>query len=492
MPPMPRINILIEYAILLTLALTAGAAASFAFAPYHWWGLLIPAYSGLYLLLNRSNTFRGGFGFGWIFGFALFVFSLSWIGNALLVEGNPYAWAYPLAVCALPAGLAFFPAIACGIATRFLKLSTIPGFLGLCALLGLSEWLRGHIFTGFPWNLPAYAFGANPPLLQAVSLIDIYSLSLFIILLATAPGLCALHPKKVAPWAIATGLGVLLIGFYAYGYQRLSHAPMAMHEDISIKIIQPDTPQHEKWDSAKLPVHFEELVQLSFAMGDEAPGKTTLIVWPETALHYQYVRDPNAMRAMQEMLKSYPGPAALIAGTILKDPETGAYTNSVLGIDATGTVQTRYDKFHLVPFGEYIPFQNLIGTAIPTITKFSGFERGPGPQTQELILQGRAEPFRFSPLVCYEILFPGAVVDHAAARPQVIVNVTNDGWYGFSAGPHQHLLKAVFRAVEEGVPVIRAANNGISAVIDPYGRVLTQSDLFVEGVYNSPLPLNLP
>lgn len=489
---MPRINTLIEYAILLTLALTAGAAASFAFAPYHWWGLLIPAYSGLYLLLNKTTTFRGGFGFGWAFGFGLFIFSLSWIGNALLVEGNPYVWAYPLAVCALPAALAFFPALACGISSRFLKLPTIPGFIGFCSLLGASEWLRGHIFTGFPWNLPAYAFGANPPLLQAVSVIDIYSLSLFIILLSTAPGLCALHPKKAGAWAITIGLGLGLIGFYAHGYQRLSAAPMAMHPDITLKIIQPDTPQQEKWDAAKLPVHFEELVQLSFAKGDETPGKTTLIIWPETALHYQYLTDTNAMAAIQDMLRSYPGPAALIAGTLVKDKETGAFTNSILGIDSSGTTQTRYDKFHLVPFGEYIPFQNLIGTAIPTITKFSGFTRGPGPQTQELILPGAAQPFRFSPLVCYEILFPGAVIDSQTAKPQAIINATNDGWYGFSAGPHQHLLKAVFRAVEEGVPVVRAANNGISAVIDPYGRVLMQSELFVEGTYNAPLPLALP
>lgn len=470
--------------------------ASFAMAPYHWWGLLIPALSGLYAMLcQRGGKFWSGLALGWMYGFGFFLFSLSWIGNALLIDGNPYAWAYPLAVCALPAALAFFPALACALAARFLTLPSLPGLIGFAALMAVSEWLRGHILTGFPWNLAAYGWGNSLELMQALSLIDIYSLSLFITLLCAAPGLCALKHRALAPWVVLLALGGVLAGLYGYGYTRLQNAPLTMNESVSIRIIQPDIPQQEKWDSAKTAGHFERLVQMSLPTGNEAPGKTTMIVWPETALSSQYTDNTGARTALAEMLRAYPGPAMLITGALIRNALEGTLTNSVIGMDARGVIQTRYDKFHLVPFGEYIPLQPLIGTAIPTVTQFSGFLPGSGPRTQKLQWQGTGgavESFSFSPLVCYEILFPGAVISPDSERPQAIVNVTNDGWYGFSAGPHQHFLKARFRAVEEGLPVIRAANNGISAVIDPYGRPVIESRLFVEGVYNADLPAPLP
>lgn len=478
----------LEFLILCILAFTCGAASSFAMAPYHWWILLFPALSGLYLLLLRCASFRGGLGIGWAYGFGFFIFSLSWIGNALLVEGNQYAWAWPLAVCALPASLALFPGLACGFSAKFLNLRTLSGFFGFCAVLALSEWLRGHIFTGFPWNLLAYAWGENLPLLQSLHLIDIYTLSLFVTALAAIPALCIALPRKPAPLIAGIVLLLCTISLYLYGEARLKSSPLKAREDVVFKIVQPDIAQHEKWDSLKIAEHFREQIEMSMPTEQDPPGVTTIVLWPETALHYLFLRDKGSLGYISSMLDSYEGPAFLVTGALIRDSENKTYTNSVVSIDKTGTVATRYDKFHLVPFGEYIPFQQWI--PLETVTRFTGFIRGDGPQTQSLPLPGDAE-LKFSPLVCYEILFPDNVID-PDHRPDVIINVTNDGWYGFSAGPHQHLLKARFRAIEEGTPVIRSANNGISGIIDPYGRIIVRSDLFVKGVYNAPLPESTP
>lgn len=472
-------NSRLEFLILCILAFTAGSTSSFAMAPYHWWILLFPSLSGLYLLLLKCSTFRGGLAMGWAYGFGFFIFSLSWIGNALLVEGNQYAWAWPLAVCALPMGLSFFPGIACGISTRFLHLKTLGGFFGFCVLLAISEWLRGHILSGFPWNLLAYAWGENLPLLQSLHLIDIYSLSLFITALSTIPALCIAEPRKAAPLITAIVLLLCTVGLYLAGESRLKNAPLSTNELIELKIIQPDIAQQDKWDHLKIAEHFREQIDMSMPTEQDKPGVTTIILWPETALHYLFLNDKGSLGAIGSMLGSYEGPAFLLTGALIRDAEKKTYTNSIITLDKVGKIITRYDKFHLVPFGEYIPLQNWI--PLETVTRFKGFETGPGPQTQTL------PGLKFSPLVCYEILFPGHVTD-PQNRPEAIINATNDGWYGFSAGPHQHLLKAKFRAIEEGLPVIRAANNGISAVIDPYGRIVMRSDLFVKGIYNAPLP----
>lgn len=477
----------LEFLILCILAFTAGSAASFAMAPYHWWGLLFPALSGLYLLLLKCKGFRGGLAIGWAYGFGFFIFSLSWIGNALLVEGNPYAWAWPLAVSVLPAGLALFPALACGISVRFFPLSRIGGFLAFCALLGLSEWLRGHILTGFPWNLTAYAWGNALPLLQILRHVDVYALSLFITLLSAAPALCVHTPRRPAPYALVILLGLGTLAIYFYGYERLSNAPLTMQEDIIFKVVQPNTPQNEKWDHSKIADHFQTLVTLSAPSDKDSSDQTTVILWPETALHYLFLNDAGSRGYIRSVLESYAGPAFLITGALIRDQEKGSYTNSIITIDKTGEIVNRYDKFHLVPFGEYIPFHDWI--PLETITRFKGFERGPGPQTKTLPLSA-GKSLKFSPLVCYEILFPGRVID-SNDPPDLIVNTTNDGWYGYSAGPHQHFLKARFRAIEEGIPVVRSANTGISGIIDPYGRALNRSELFTGGVYISPLPARL-
>lgn len=460
-----------------------GAASAYAMAPTHYWPLLFAGLGLLYFFAANSGKSRKAFFYGWAFGFGYFVFSLSWIGNALLVEGNDYAWAWPLAVAALPACLAFFPALACFFSVKLFDLKHWHGWLGFCAGLGLFEWLRGHIFTGFPWNLFGYAWGDILPLLQILYWSDVYSLTLFSILLFTLPGFYFVSAHK-KPAVICSLITVLIFAaFYGYGFHRLSVASSdaGASEDVLVKLVQPNIPQHEKWDPQKIAGNFEKTVEMSFARGNTNPDQTTLVIWPETALHFAFLNDRGTRSYLKQMLQSYTGPAYLIAGALLKDPEQDTYTNSIITLDQNGDLLHQYDKFHLVPFGEYIPFQNWI--PLETVTRFSGFEKGSGPQSFAL----PNSDLKFSPLVCYEITFPNNVLD-ARNRPDFIINLTNDAWYGDSAGPHQHLLQARYRAIEEGLPVIRAANTGISAVFSFAGKTIIQTELFNVSAISTGMP----
>lgn len=449
-----------------------------AMAPANLWPILFAGLSLLTLALAHSRNKKQAFVTGWLFGFGYFLFSLSWIGNALLVEGNPYKWAWPLAVSGLPALLAFFPAFSTLLSYKFLNLKTIPGALGFVLIFTTFEYLRGHILTGFPWNLYGYTWVDIAPIVQIVSLGNIYALTSLTILWACTPGFLLLVPKKAAFFLA----GLSLISFaacFTFGIWRLHKIPSEYYNDISIKIVQPDIDQADKWKREEMAKHFLMLLELSKPQGDEK--QTTYIIWPETATSHWFTSDPTAMEELISVLKSYAGDAYIFTGIFQRNPETGAPLNALVMIDKNGTISNTYVKHHLVPFGEYIPFQKWI--PLTPIVAFSGFETGLGAQSFQT-----PQGLSYSPLICYEVIFPGAVTSAAPPRPDFIINVTNDGWYGDSAGPRQHLTQAIFRAVEEGIPVIRSANTGISALITPLGEVKIRSELFTRSARESLLP----
>lgn len=465
------------------LAFLAGALASMAMAPYHFWPVLFISFSILLALIYYQTSPARHFVLGWLFGFGYFLFSLSWIGNALLVEGNDYAWAWPLAVAGLPALLAFFPALALLAYSWLPRPDKLTGYLTFCLLLGASEYLRGVLFTGFPWNLYGYAWGNHLVLLQVLDLIGPYGLTLGTIFLAALPGYFILARNYITSGIITVLAGAGVFAALFYGQSVLTSHELKVDERVTLKLVQPNIPQSEKWHPDKIAQHFEKLVDMSRPDSAAAPEKTTLIIWPETALHFLYLEDRGARNYLKAMLQDYEGPAFLISGALLYDRTDKTFTNSIITLNKDAELVSRYDKFHLVPFGEYIPFQNWI--PLEPVTRFQGFERGPGPQT--LSFEESTLP-AFSPLVCYEILFPGRVRD-IYSDSDFIVNVTNDAWYGDSAGPHQHFLKARFRAIEERRPVIRVANTGITGIIDPKGNILMQTDVFTENIVNGALPL---
>ncbi len=445
---------------------------------------LIIGLSFFFVLFTKIEKPGIAFLSGWFFGFGYFLISLFWIGNALLVEGNEYKWAWPLAVTGLPFMLSFFPALAV-YATKKIAAhqDTIVQFLLFCVSLALCGWLRGNLFTGFPWNLFGYSWFHYLPVIQLVSVGGIYFLTLFSLLWCTAPALLFLERKK------KTVMLVLLIALsficnLGWGLHRLSTYEPAYEPGLTIRIVQPNIPQHEKWDGHKMLANFRKTIALSSKKA-ETEANTTYVIWPETTMSYLFLENPAFIKEITSFLKAIPGNTYLLSGALRRkkmDNDT-FYFNSLVVISEQGDIESAYNKSHLVPFGEYIPLKKWI--PLLPIVQFSGFIPGNGITTSQA--GGETFPL-FTPLICYEILFPGHV---AKSDTDFIVNVTNDGWYGESAGPYQHMNMAVFRAIEEGVPVIRVANTGISGVINPMGQFFLKTRTYTEFVDDAPLPKRL-
>ncbi len=463
----------------LPLAAAAGLLCLCGMPPWNLWPLLVPGMGLFYLLLVdvRAGAFRIGYAFG--LGYTLP--GLAWIGNALLVEGNPYLWAYPLALIGLPVLLSFFPAVFARMLTRLCDLRIFAGFAGFVVLLTLTEWLRGHLFTGFPWNLFGYAWSSTLPVAQFAAVAGIYGLTLLTILWAAAPGfLIAWSATPRHKTAIGTAVFLSFLVCFLAGSARLSANPPALRPDVALNIVQPNIPQADKWNPEKQIDNLKKLLALTKPPASDEPARATLVIWPETAVTARLLQHEQVKGRVAEQLASFSGAVYLASGVLrIEAGEKPRYYNSLVTYDEALHEIAAYDKAHLVPFGEYIPFQHWIPLA--PVAHFSGFEAGVGPQTQEIPAAG----LRLAPLICYEIIFPRSARHQAA---DLIVNVTNDAWYGDSAGPRQHLVMAQFRAIEQGIPAARSANTGISGLFDAYGRQVAAAPLDTAQALYVPLP----
>ncbi|MBH0238708.1 apolipoprotein N-acyltransferase [Methylobrevis albus] len=483
----------------LMLAFVAGAVSALAQAPMNLAPVLFLTFPVLVLLLDGAVApagrgvarLRPAAVVGWWFGFGYFLAGLWWIGAAFLVEPEIFGWMMPFAVVALPAGLAIFWAAGCALA-RLVWSDGAGRLFALAAGLTAAEWLRGHLFTGFPWNLIGQAFGAFDVTAQAAALIGVYGLTLAGCVVFAAPVLFIDRPEqrgrgRTAMLALA---GLLVAANLGFGLVRLGGATEPPIDGLSIRIAQPAIDQSQKWS----PEGRREALETYLALSESHTGPDTLgimsfthVVWPETALPFFLTESPEALAMIAEAL---PPGTLLVTGAPRGEGGPGGrrYFNSVYALDDQGTIVGSYDKAHLVPFGEYLPFPELLSAiGLRQLTEaIGGFTPGPGPRT---LSRPGAPPFGV--LICYEIIFPDAAVDRAN-RPGWIVNVTNDGWFGTTFGPYQHLAQARMRAIEEGLPVVRAANTGISAIIDPYGRILSSLGLGEAGVVDGALPTALP
>jgi apolipoprotein N-acyltransferase len=473
-----------------SLAVLFGALATLAMPPAFGVPLLLLAVPGLLWLLDGAASRREAFALGWWFGFSHFVFGLYWISFALLVDVAKFWWLMPVAVAGLPAGLALFV----GLVT--LTVWSLP-FRGLARVIAfamawtLAEWLRGHLFTGFPWLLAGYAWVGVPPVLQTVAVTGVYGLSLLTILVAGLPALFGWPdvPRPRARGALAAGV-LVFAGLAAVGGWRLVEAGHGTVPDVRLRLVQADIPQTLKWAPEVREANFRSHLVLSAAPPhDPAAPAPTAVIWSETAIPFFLAQDPQ--HRFVAATAAPPG-GLLLTGApraALQPDRSVRFWNSLIVLDDAGRLVASYDKFHLVPFGEYMPGRNLLPSWLPIATIAAGstdFSAGPGPQT--LRLPGLPP---VSPLICYEAIFPGAVVD-AGDRPQWLLNLTNDGWYGRSAGPHQHFAIAQTRAVEEGMPLVRVANTGISGVVDSYGRITAWLGLGQAGFIDAALPAALP
>jgi apolipoprotein N-acyltransferase len=459
------------------LAFAAGLLSAAGFAPLCFFPALLAGYATLVLAIDSADAgprpVRRAALAGWAFAFGQFLAGLHWIGYAFLVQPDAHLWQMPFALIFLPGGLALYGGLAAGLAALFWREGPAR-LLVFAVLMTGCEWLRGHLFTGFPWNLAGYGWGASLAVLQSASVIGIYGLTFLTILLG-ASFAEILRGRWRAP-AIVTALFVCLWGL---GAVRLA-APGPADTGVPLRIVQPDIPQREKIDRAFMARNWQRLVALTEKPAAGTPPR--IVIWPEAATPFPVARVPGAL----DMIQLLTGAGrTLITGSerVAGRPGDYRFYNSLYIFTATAAPQV-YDKFHLVPFGEYVPFAGLLnGMGVTKLTAGeTGFSAGDGPHVYRL---SGAPPV--SPLICYEIIFPGAVTDHRH-RPGWFVNVTDDSWFGPWAGPRQHLMIARVRAIEEGLPVVRAANTGISAVIDARGAVRARLGLGRMGVLDARLP----
>jgi apolipoprotein N-acyltransferase len=463
----------------LTFAFAAGLVSALGFAPFEVFPALLLGFAALVLLLDNTaltaRPVRNAAVVGWAFGFGQFLLGLHWIGYAFMVDAAAHAWQIPFVALLFPGGLALFQTAACAVAAKLWRSG--PARILLFALCyGLAEWLRGHILTGFPWNIPAYGWAASLAVLQSSALFGAYTLSLLTVLFgASLAEAFGSRPN----WKLPAALAGLFALFFVGGTTRLALTETKDVPGVRLRLVQPDVPQAEKYLPQYRLRNWRRLLELSRTPG----GNPTLIIWPEAAPPFLLDEQPLALDQVGALAAQGQG---LITGAVRREyssTDEVRYFNSLFVFGNSGLPLYTYNKFHLVPFGEYLPFEKtLTALGLSKLTGIDGsFRSGDGPAAYPLPGAGVV-----TPLICYEILFPGEVV--GARRPDWFVNVTDDSWFGPWAGPLQHLVVARVRAIEEGLPVVRAANTGISAIIDPYGRITKRLSKGQMGVVDGALP----
>jgi apolipoprotein N-acyltransferase len=455
------------------LLIIAGAATTLAFAPFFQvWILLlaIPFFATALRKLGANSKRIHHFIYGWCYGLGYFLSSTYWIANALLVDAAAYFWYIPFATFGLSSVLACY----FGLMALLLRCKADSPILSYSFCFASSwlgcELLRAYAFSGFPWNLLGYAWGASDVTIQAASIGGVFTLSALTSLFAFAP--LWINERKFLASGAAIACLFALIGF---GTMRLNHNPTNFVEGVQLRLVQAAIPQQLKWDSAQKIANFREYLRLSAAKAVTPP---THIIWSESAMTTPFRKGDYVAKLLSE---AAPKSGSILTGVIRvegKGKDLRLY-NSMQAINAEGEIDSVYDKRHLVPFGEYMPFRELL--PFKKLTQGTvDFAVGGNQQTQ----QTKGAP-PFHTIICYEAIFPH-LSENVGAK--WLLNITNDAWFGNSTGPRQHLQMSRMRAVEQGLPLVRAAGTGISAVIDPYGRILQSLDVGLKGVLDSPLP----
>jgi apolipoprotein N-acyltransferase len=458
----------------LIVAALVGAAAGFGQAPYDLPVVLFAAFAVGFWLAGRQQTIRSAALLGWAFGTGYFLHSLHWIVSPFLVDVPRHGWMAPFALVFMAAGLALFWGAAFA-GARYLSRGTIWP-LALC--LAAAEMIRAYIFTGFPWATPAQAL-VDVAAGQGLAFVGPHGVNLALLFCAAlAVGLFRTGPARYA--------GVFGAGAAATLLLMPPFAPTAQMTEHSLRLIQPNAPQKEKWDPDKAYTFYYRQLELTAAPPHASGQAPDLIIWPETAIPWALPYGQEALAPIAEAA----GEAAVTLG--VQRTRDLRFFNSMVVLDPQGAVTQTYDKHHLVPFGEYMPFGDLlarIGIHGLAPQNGAGFSAGPGPELLDFGALGKALP-----LICYEAVFAHDV-NGAPQRPAFLIQITNDAWFGKGAGPKQHLAQARMRAMEQGLPLARAANTGISAMIDPYGRVTASLPLntagFVDAVLPAPAPATL-
>ena len=469
-----------------------GALSALSLPPVYAVPILVPCFVGLTWLIDAAGTWRGAFAIGWCFGFGFFAAGLYWITEAFLVDAARFGWMAPFALCFGAGVLALETALALALCRRLWR----PGFMRIVVLASfwtIAEMFRGTLFAGFPWNPMGSVWTVRAAPLQAASVIGVFGLSWLTVLAAAAPA-CLADPgtgKRARSVGFAALAILIPLCLFGYGAIRLPE-PGPDPGLASLRIVQPDIEQAAKWNPALRRGHVAKQIRMSLEGPDpDLPsvlGDKGLILWAETSVPFGLPLRGDILRALGA---ATPKGAKMIVGAPRPVPgpaKPRPVYNAAFVLSDHGDVEAVYDKHHLVPFGEYLPLRPLLALlGLEKLARGLGdFSAGSGPRT--LAIKGRPS---VSILICYEIIFSDRVID-PQNRPGWILNMTNDAWFGSSAGPYQHFAQAKLRAVEQGIPVVRVANGGISAVVDSYGRERARLALGSSGVIDQALPAAIP
>jgi len=485
------------------LALAAGVMAALAHPPFGIW----PGFFGYALLIAVVDGDEGkgrlwrAFGAGWLAGFGYFLIGCWWVAEAFLVDAEHQAWMAPFAVCILPAGLGLFWGLGC-LLYRAIAPKGVARVFVFAAIFSLFEWLRGHVLTGFPWNLPGETWEAGSAPSQAAAWLGAYGLTFVTVLAMAAFGPLLTAGNRKYRSGIAVVGAVIIATLWIAGTLRLAGAE-PKNTRLVVRVVQPDVPQESKWTEGRFADIVRRYVNLTARSGDRDPD---IIIWPEGALpaSAEDTLDPNKW-VEPAIARSLSPNQTLLMGTYREVKAAhgpSRYYNSLVAVRRDGAglklAGAPYDKYRLVPFGEYMPL-DAWATALGVKTWAhvgDGFSSGPRPSPMAVPGLPRVQP-----LVCYESLFPGLAQD-GTGRAGWIVNVSNDAWFGrstgplshFLSGPLQHLNQASYRAIEQGLPLVRATPTGVSAMIDPWGRVVKGARLNPgeSGVIDEVLPAPAP
>ncbi|MDX2083510.1 MAG: apolipoprotein N-acyltransferase [Rickettsiales bacterium] len=468
----------------LFLAIGAGALCNLAFAPLHFFLAAIISLSFFYFLLEEKKSSPQIFWLGWGYGFGYFVAGIYWITISLLVDAASFAWLIPFALILIPAALALYFALF-ALLYNFLKKKFFLDqnyqkiIIFSCCWI-VFEILRAFLFTGFPWNLLGYIWSFDDNLIQAASIFGIWGLSFFAVLISLLPVLFfKIENKKLRKKFLnrndkttAIALLAILMANFIFGFHRLADKKINNDESLKLRLVQGNIEQEMKWNAREKYHNFFKHIELT---NSQEKNDLAAVIWSETAVPYAIDSNPELL---EKLKLATPDQGALITGALrLKYSQNGEVEqiwNSIFALDNSGVIAS-YDKHHLVPFGEYVPLQKYL----PFINKITdgaiGFSKGEGAKTIH------TRQFSFSPLLCYEVIFPDKIIDKND-RPDLLINLTNDAWFGNSSGPYQHLDAAKMRAVEYGISLARVANTGITAFFDPFGRLQNKINLNQEKI----------
>lgn len=441
-------------------------------APWGLWFLTFAVLVALFWQVIKPIRFWPAFRQGWMLGLGYFAVALHWIIEPFLVDVARHGWMAPFALVFMAGGLALFWGLAFALARVITPLG--PARAALVLTLTGAEAARSFVLTGFPWALIGHVW-IDTGIAQTAAFIGAHGLTLLTLVAAS----CTAWAAQRRNWALA-GLPVAALAFVWVGFAP-GPAPLPAPDAPVIRLVQPNAPQDQKWDPVMMPVFTQRLIDLS--RGAEGAPQPALVVWPETAVPWLLDQSADLLEAAADATRGAP----LAVGAMRR--EGGRYFNALALVAGDGTVAQVYDKAHLVPFGEYIPFGEIaarFGIHGLAASEGGGFTAGASTgQPMELPGIGLALP-----LICYEGIF-AQKVNGAAIRPRLLLLITNDAWFGVLSGPYQHLAQGRLRAIEQGLPMVRVANTGVTAMIDAQGRITGQIALGQMGALDLPLPAAL-